>query len=83
MSCLWITSVDNLWQDTSGLALDDAGDPTAYFWVHLLLAVTSFLLGTAIGVIEFRGVRALRRESSHPGEDGPSAPPPASPSATS
>lgn len=59
---IWITFVKNLWKDGSGLAFDDAGDPTAYFWVHLLLAITSFLLGTAVGVIGFRGVRALRRE---------------------
>ena len=58
---IWVTFVKNLWKDGSGLAFDDAGDPTAYFWVHLLLAVTSFLLGTAVGVIGFRGVRALRR----------------------
>ncbi|GGX38571.1 hypothetical protein GCM10010353_62570 [Streptomyces chryseus] len=61
---IWVTFVKNLWKDGSGLAFDDAGDPTAYFWVHLLLAVTSFLLGTAVGVIGFRGVRALRRERS-------------------
>ncbi|MFH8568919.1 SCO4848 family membrane protein [Streptomyces sp. NPDC017993] len=61
---IWITFVKNLWNDGSGLAFDDAGDPTAYFWVHLVLAVTSFLLGTAIGVIGFRGVRALRRRSA-------------------
>ncbi|MGW7358033.1 SCO4848 family membrane protein [Streptomyces sp. NPDC054802] len=60
---IWITFVKNLWQDASGLAFDDAGDPTGYFWVHLLLAVTSFVLGTVIGVIGLRGVRALRRES--------------------
>ncbi|MFD5640724.1 hypothetical protein OH828_14360 [Streptomyces anulatus] len=56
----WITFVKNLWQDGSGLAFDDAGEPTGYFWVHLLLAITSFLLGTAVGVIGLRGVRALR-----------------------
>ncbi|MFI1155985.1 SCO4848 family membrane protein [Streptomyces sioyaensis] len=61
---IWITFVKNLWKDGSGLAFDDAGDPTAYFWVHLLLAVASFLLGTVIGVIGFRGVRALRREAA-------------------
>ncbi|MEU5208025.1 hypothetical protein [Streptomyces sp. NPDC020742] len=61
---IWITFVKNLWKDGSGLAFDDAGDPTAYFWVHLALAVVSFLLGTAIGVIGFRGVRALRREAT-------------------
>jgi hypothetical protein len=64
---IWITFVKNLWRDASGLAFDDAGDPTGYFWVHLLLAVTSFLLGTAIGVIGLRGLRALRRESPHDG----------------
>ncbi|GAA3492545.1 MULTISPECIES: SCO4848 family membrane protein [Streptomyces] len=61
---IWITFVKNLVADGSGLAFDDAGDPTAYFWVHLLLAVTSFLLGTGIGAIGFRSVRALRREKA-------------------
>ncbi|MEU2115403.1 hypothetical protein ABZ567_07065 [Streptomyces sp. NPDC016459] len=58
---IWITFVKNLVKDGSGLAFDDAGDPTAYFWVHLLLAVTSFVLGTVIGVLGLRGVRAARR----------------------
>lgn len=57
---VWITFVKNLWKDSSGLAFDDAGDPTGYFWVHLLLAITSFLLGTAIGVLGWQGLRALR-----------------------
>jgi hypothetical protein len=60
---IWVTFVKNLWKDGSGLAFDDAGDPTGYFWVHLLLAITSFVLGTAVGVIGLRGVRALRRET--------------------
>ncbi|MCK1796746.1 hypothetical protein MTQ01_12105 [Streptomyces sp. XM4193] len=63
---IWISFVRNLWKDGSGLAFDEAGDPTGYFWVHLLLAVTSFLLGTAVGVIGLRGLRALRTKS----EDG-------------
>ncbi|MEU8519464.1 SCO4848 family membrane protein [Streptomyces sp. NBC_01216] len=54
---IWTTFVKNLAQDASGLAFED-GAPTAYFWVHLALAVTSFILGTAIGVIGFRGLRA-------------------------
>ncbi|MFD3566539.1 SCO4848 family membrane protein [Streptomyces sp. NPDC058667] len=58
---IWITFVANLAKDGSGLAFDDAGDPTAYFWVHLLLAVTSFVLGTVIGALGLRGVRAARR----------------------
>jgi hypothetical protein len=60
---IWITFVKNLWKDGGGLAFDDAGDPTGYFWVHLLLAVVSFTLGTVIGVIGFRGLRALRGAS--------------------
>ncbi|WP_253916868.1 SCO4848 family membrane protein [Streptomyces sp. MNP-20] len=61
-TCLWITFVKNLWKDGSGLAFDD-GRPTAYFWVHLTLAVVSFVLGTVVGTIGLRGVRALRRSS--------------------
>ncbi|OAR24447.1 hypothetical protein A8W25_18770 [Streptomyces sp. ERV7] len=57
---VWTTFVKNLWKDASGLAFDD-GRPTGYFWVHLTLAVVSFVLGTAIGVLGFRGVRASRR----------------------
>ena len=63
---IWITFVKNLWKDGSGLAFDDAGDPTAYFWVHLLLAVVSFVLGTVVGVIGLRGLRALRGELTPP-----------------
>ncbi|MDN3248443.1 SCO4848 family membrane protein [Streptomyces mutabilis] len=58
---IWATFVKNLFQDASGLAFED-GSPTAYLWVHLALAVTSFILGTAIGVIGFRGVRAYRKK---------------------
>ncbi|MFJ7206283.1 SCO4848 family membrane protein [Streptomyces sp. NPDC098789] len=60
---IWTTFVSNLWKDGSGLAFDDAGEPTAYFWVHLTLAIASFLLGTGVGIIGLRGVRALRRGS--------------------
>jgi hypothetical protein len=61
---IWITFIKNLWKDGSGLAFDDAGDPTGYFWVHLTLAVVSFVLGTVVGGIGLRGVRALRRTQS-------------------
>jgi hypothetical protein len=60
---IWVTFVKNLWKDGSGLAFNDAGDPTAYFWVHLTLAVASFVLGTVVGGIGFRGLRALRQTS--------------------
>jgi hypothetical protein len=59
---IWVTFVKNLFKDSSGLAFDD-GDPTAYFWVHLTLAVVSFVWGTVIGAIGLRGLRALRRTS--------------------
>ncbi|MEU3373260.1 SCO4848 family membrane protein [Streptomyces sp. NPDC006711] len=59
---IWTTFVKNLWADASGLAFDAAGDPTAYFWVHLLLAISSFLLGTAVGAIGLVSLRRLRRE---------------------
>ncbi|MFM9615206.1 SCO4848 family membrane protein [Streptomyces niveiscabiei] len=59
---IWVTFIKNLFEDASGLAFDD-GSPTAYLWVHLALAITSFILGTAIGVLGLRGVRATRRPS--------------------
>ncbi|MFD4737720.1 SCO4848 family membrane protein [Streptomyces virginiae] len=67
---IWVSFVRNLWKNGSGLAFDAAGDPTSYFWVHLTLAVTSFLLGTAVGVLGLRSVLALRRESRTDRADG-------------
>ena len=62
---IWITFVKNLWKDASGLAFDDAGDPTAYFWVHLLLADRRpFVLGTVVGVIGLRGRARSAPETS-------------------
>ena len=60
---IWITFIKNLFKDGSGLAFDDAGVPTAYLWVHLTLAVVSLVLGTVVGGVGLRGVRALRRTS--------------------
>ncbi|OIJ64232.1 SCO4848 family membrane protein [Streptomyces mangrovisoli] len=57
---IWVTFVKNLVADSSGQAFHD-GSPTAFFWVHLTLAVVSFVLGTVIGGIGLRGLRALRR----------------------
>jgi hypothetical protein len=58
---VWITFVKNLTADASGLAFDHAGHPTPYYWIHLTLAVVSFLLGTAIGLLGLRGLRALKK----------------------
>lgn len=67
---VWITFAKNLWKDGSGLAFD-GGHPTAYFWVHLLLAIVSFILGTIIGVIGLRGLLALRTAHGTGSTDGP------------
>ena len=61
---IWITFVKNLVKDGSGLAFDDAGDPTAYFWVHLLLAVVVLRpWGRSSGASGCVDVRALRQTS--------------------
>lgn len=60
---IWTTFVKNLWKDSSGQAFTngDHSHPTAFFWVHLALAVTSFVLGALVGVVGLRGVRAARK----------------------
>nr|WP_249416059.1 hypothetical protein [Streptomyces sp. TS71-3] len=73
---IWITFVKNLWQDGSGLAFDAAGHPTAYFFVHLTLAIVSFVLGTVIGGIGLRGVRAHRAAGAAEGTGADPAPAP-------
>jgi hypothetical protein len=58
---IWVTFAKNLWaSDQSWTA---SGSPTAYFVVHAVLTVVSFLLGTIIGVIGWRGFRASRTSS--------------------
>ncbi|MFF4649511.1 SCO4848 family membrane protein [Streptomyces sp. NPDC001380] len=59
---IWTTFVKNLWKDSSGQAFTGGGHahPTAYFWIHLALAVTSFVLGTLVGLVGLRGLRAAR-----------------------
>ncbi|WP_031073421.1 SCO4848 family membrane protein [Streptomyces sp. NRRL WC-3742] len=60
---IWTTFVKNLWKDSGGQAFvnGDHSHPTAFFWIHLLLAVTSALLGIAVGTLGLRGLRATRR----------------------
>ncbi|MFJ6214469.1 SCO4848 family membrane protein [Streptomyces sp. NPDC092296] len=61
---IWVTFAKNLWQDSGGQAFTggDHSRPTAFFWIHLALAVTSFLLGTLVGLVGLRGLRAFRRQ---------------------
>jgi hypothetical protein len=56
---IWVTFAKNLWQSDRAWAAD--GSPTAYFIVHAVLTVVSFVLGTMIGVIGWRGLRAGKK----------------------
>jgi ABC-type uncharacterized transport system fused permease/ATPase subunit len=60
---IWTTFVKNLWKDSGHQAFvgGDHSQPTAFFWIHLLLAVTSFVLGLLVGGIGVRGLRAARK----------------------
>ncbi|MDT7725996.1 MAG: hypothetical protein QOI21_2572 [Actinomycetota bacterium] len=59
---IWVTFAKNLWDSDRAWAAD--GSPTAYFVVHAVLTVVSFVLGTIIGVIGWRGLRAARKAPS-------------------
>lgn len=59
---IWTTFVKNLWADSAGQAFvnHDHSRPTAFFWIHLTLAVTSFVLGVLVGLVGLRGLGGLR-----------------------
>ncbi|MFI9269192.1 SCO4848 family membrane protein [Kitasatospora sp. NPDC052896] len=59
---IWTTFVKNLWQDSSGQAFvhGDHSHPTAFFWIHLTLAITSFILGVLVGLVGLRGLRSAK-----------------------
>ncbi|MFC8451333.1 SCO4848 family membrane protein [Kitasatospora sp. NPDC057223] len=61
---IWVTFVKNLWKDSGGQAFTDGdhAQPTAFFWIHLTLAVTSFVLGVLVGLVGVRGLRAGRKQ---------------------
>ena len=54
---IWPNFLKNIWKDDR--SFDDGA--TSFFLVHLVLVVTSLLIGTAVGVIGWRGWRASRR----------------------
>lgn len=58
---IWVTFARNLWQSDN--ARDATGALTSFFWVHVALTVVSIILGTIIGVIGWRGLRALTRRT--------------------
>ncbi|TVT18875.1 hypothetical protein ORV05_29525 [Amycolatopsis cynarae] len=55
---IWITFAKNLWASSQSWAPD--GSATSFFVVHLILTIVSFILGTVIGVIGWRGLRRSR-----------------------
>lgn len=65
---IWATFFKNLWADGEGLAFvhGDHGQPTAYFWIHALLALASLVLGLVVGWL---GVRSLRAGARAPKPD--------------
>ncbi|TCP49326.1 hypothetical protein EV191_109148 [Tamaricihabitans halophyticus] len=65
---IWPNFLVNLWGGDR--SWDAAGNPTTYFLVHALLAVVSLILGTAIGVLGWRGFAASRRTRSAAHQDG-------------
>ncbi|CAM5274215.1 hypothetical protein STENM36S_07662 [Streptomyces tendae] len=66
---IWITFVKNLVKDGSGLAFED-GEPTAYFSVHLLLAIMSFVLGRSSGPSGCAGCAHCAERHSRRGRQG-------------
>ncbi|MGI4896883.1 MAG: SCO4848 family membrane protein [Janthinobacterium lividum] len=53
---IWPTFLKNIWADPR--SFDHGAQP--FLLVHLVLVVVSLVLGTAIGVLGIRGVRAAR-----------------------
>lgn len=56
---IWPNFLKNIWKDER--AFDDGA--TSFFLIHLVLVVTSLLIGTIVGAIGWRGLRASRRAS--------------------
>jgi hypothetical protein len=76
---IWVTFFKNLWADGEGLAFvhGDHSRPTAYFWIHATLALTSLVLGVVIGWIGLRAVRHHRAASTVAAAAQPAAAKPA------
>ena len=53
---IWPTFLKNIWKDHRSWH----NGMTAFFGVHLALTVVSLILGTAIGILGVRAIRAVR-----------------------
>ncbi|SCF47298.1 SCO4848 family membrane protein [Micromonospora mirobrigensis] len=62
---IWPRFALAIWDDPRAWATGAVGEgsPTGFLWVHALLIAASLLIGTTVGVLGVRGVRAARRWS--------------------
>ncbi len=59
---IWLTFLVNISRDARSWSAE--GAPTGFYTVHLVLIAVSLVLGTVIGVMGFRGLRAIRRQTT-------------------
>jgi len=59
---IWPTFLKNVWKDDRSFG--PGHKATSFLVVHLLLTVVSLAIGTAVGVVGWRGWRASRRVDS-------------------
>jgi hypothetical protein len=55
---IWPRFLLAIWKDDRAW---HAGQPTGFFWVHMVLIAVSLVIGTAVLVLGVRGWRAARR----------------------
>jgi cytochrome b len=60
---IWPTFLKNIWKDDRSFG--PGHRPTSFLLVHAVLVLVSLVIGTAIGVLGWRGWRASSRASGH------------------
>jgi intracellular septation protein A len=58
---IWPRFAVAIWQDPRAW---HGGTPTSFLWVHAVLIVASLVLGTVVGGLGLRALRALRAPQS-------------------
>jgi uncharacterized membrane protein YozB (DUF420 family) len=62
---IWVTLIKNISNDPRSWGPGNGG-PTAFLAVHVVLAIISITMGTAIGWLGWRGLSAAKREAQEP-----------------